>query len=134
VFVVTKIMHAEARVALNDHVYITSYMVFLVALKKLKITICRYRAGIESERVNRAIKASISPSFVIDLDALVPITAIITTIITPRNIASLNETIRSFSIFFVFRSVAPAIFTSDAEKNPIATTVRKEISAHAKDA
>jgi hypothetical protein len=56
------------------------------------------------------------------------------TMIVPSKIASLNEIIKSSSMLSAFKSVDPAIFTSDVEKNPMPTTVIKEISAHASEA
>lgn len=119
---------------MNSYVYISSYLAFLMALKKLKITICKYKAGIESERASSALSPSRSPSFVSDLDRLALSIIIAKTIIAPRENASLNEIIKSSSIPFEFRLVDPATFTSDVEKKPIPTTVRKEINAHASEA
>lgn len=133
-FAETRIMQAKARAALNDHVYITSYLVCLVALKKLKMAICIYSAGMESERASSDFMSSSTPSFVIDLDATTSSKAIAATVVIPRKNASLNEIIKSLSISSLFKSVDPAIFISDDEKNPIATTVRKEIAAHASEA
>ncbi|WP_256580707.1 hypothetical protein [Pseudomonas sp. QTF5] len=133
-FVETKKVQTKARVAVNSHVYINSYRTFLIALKKLKITICKYKAGMESESVSNTLSPSRLPLFVSNLDALVLNAYIEKTIIVPSKIASLNEMIRSSSMSFAFKSVDPAIFTNDVEKNPIPTTVRKEINAHASDA
>ncbi|UVL43673.1 hypothetical protein LOY55_11835 [Pseudomonas sp. B21-040] len=119
---------------MNAHVYISSYLVIFIALKKLKITICAYMAGSERDSASKALMPSSSPLSVSDLDATMPSKTIAKTIITPKNIAILNEVINSISISSVFRLVDLAIVTSEPEKNPIATTVRKEISAHASDA
>ncbi|MHC8370799.1 hypothetical protein ACYZT2_08305 [Pseudomonas sp. MDT1-85] len=105
-----------------------------MALKKLKITICKYKAGMDSERLNSALSPSRSPLFVSDFDTLELSTKIAETIIAPKKIASLNEMIKSSSMSSEFKLVDPATFTIDVEKKPMPTTVRKEINAHASDA
>lgn len=129
-----KTIQVRANTAIKDHVYINSYFVFLIALKKLKITICAKSAGIEIESASNILIFSSSAPSVSVFDMLMLTTNIAKAIIVPRKIASLKEIIKSMFISSVFKFADPAIFTSDTEKKPMATTVRKEISAHANDA
>ncbi|MNW10723.1 hypothetical protein D3C71_2079970 [compost metagenome] len=57
--VAIRMVQAKKREKLNVHVNITSYCGLLIPLKKLKIVICRYTAGIESESVSSALSSSI---------------------------------------------------------------------------
>jgi len=56
---VIKMAQATKREKLNSHVNMTSYCGFLTPLKKLKIVICRYMAGIERESVSSALNSSV---------------------------------------------------------------------------
>ena len=57
--VVIRAVQIKKREKLNAHVNITSYCGLLIPLKKLKIVICRYTAGIESENVSSALSSSV---------------------------------------------------------------------------
>jgi hypothetical protein len=83
VFVAIKIAQAEASVALNSHVYINSYLAIFMALKKLKMVICKYKAGIESESINSNFNPSKLLLSVSDFDSLTLYANIAETIIAP---------------------------------------------------
>ncbi|MCP2019746.1 UNVERIFIED_ORG: hypothetical protein J2Y76_000661 [Pseudomonas reinekei] len=132
--VAIKMVQVTKREKLNSHVNMISYCGFLTPLKKLKIVICRYIAGIESESVSSALNSSVLLWLAIESSVVVCVKNIAPMISAPNKMASLIEITISDSISLVFKSHDPATFSSVGKKKPKPRTVRNEIDARANDA
>ncbi|WP_246237988.1 hypothetical protein [Pseudomonas akapageensis] len=120
---------------MNNQVYTTSCPAFVWALKKLKITIWIYMAGMESE----SDRINFSPwvlSLLIEnnLEAYRVYASKQKIMSDPKKMACRNEVIKSEEIRSDEMSVDRDTFTNRNEKYPIPRTVKEDTTAHASEA